>query len=87
MANRARGESDAAKNVGFECVEEAVRLLAIPDDWYVCFAATLGLLRVGIDGGETEIPVDTEPQIEALIAALALDGEARTAAVRALAIP
>jgi hypothetical protein len=87
MADRAEHDARSAESVSAECVDEAARALALPDGWFLIESDGRWSLTVWLDELGTRIPLETEPQIEALIAALALDGEARTAAVRALAIP
>jgi hypothetical protein len=86
MADRAEHDARSAESVSAECVDEAARALALPDGWCLSESDGRWSLTVWLDELGTLIPLDTEPQIEALIAALALEGDARRAAVRALAV-
>ena len=86
MADRAEHEACSAESVRAECEGEAALLLQIPCEWYWDWADEPGSLIVWFGGEECRIPLETEPQIEVLIAALALEGDAQIAAVRALAV-
>jgi hypothetical protein len=86
MADRAEHEACSAESVSAECVDEAARTLALPDEWCLSESDGRWSMTVWFDELGTMIPLETEPQIEALIAALALEGDAQIAAVRALAV-
>jgi hypothetical protein len=86
MADRAAEESRAAESISAECVDEAARALALPDGWCLGESGGRWTAHAWLGDLGTLIPLDTEPQIEALIAALALEGDAQIAAVRALAV-
>ena len=86
MADRAEREACGAESVSAECVDGAARVLALPAVWCLSESDGRWSLTVWLDDLRTMIPLETEPQIEALIAALALEGDAQIAAVRALAV-